>query len=113
MKLQRFRFRMIALLLIFLLGLAGFYVFRSVPFPAEQSTSGALREAILRLTGQSAPEPDPEASSLPAAVPVPTAEALPASDAPSVQPLSEALSNYFTSSSPVPDSAPVTETPVD
>ena len=119
MKTQRFRFRVVALILIALLGLAGFYGLRTVPFSADQpSSSGSLREAVLRLTGQASPspEPHPEESSAPASNPVPSSEkppeSIPTPDAPSVQPLSEALSDYFASSSPVPEDSTVTETPL-
>ena len=54
MKNQRFRYKLIALLLMGLLLLAGVYGIRTIPLTGP---SDSLRDSILRLTGQSASPP--------------------------------------------------------
>ena len=133
MKQQQFRFRLIALFLIALLGAALLGGLRTISFTGP---SGDLRSAILRLTGQETASPSPGVSVPPAASVSPDAEASPgaagspavspapssgpelstlglgeiwpaASPTSSLLPLSEALSGYFSAAeSPAPsDSA--------
>ena len=126
MKRQQFRMKLIALLLMGMILIAGLHGVNTLP---ESGTSASLRDAILRLTGQASaspapsdtpdptpnsadatpggtPESAPEASPapIPAAVPMAESSSLPSavqesSSAPSDTtpqlPLSEALSNYF------------------
>ncbi len=106
MKNQRFRFRLITLLLIGLIALAAFCGARTIPV---MDSSASLRDAILRLTGQNVPAG-------PAATPSSaySTEGLvfsPSSPAPSSSPSAFSVGNLlFTglspSSSPVPDPSP-------
>ncbi|MCR4876349.1 MAG: hypothetical protein K5922_04185 [Clostridiales bacterium] len=107
MKNQRFRFKLIALLLIGLIGLAGVYGIRTIPLTGP---SVSLRDAILRLTGQSSPAPSvsppPEAASVPpppvSASPEPEAKVSPAPGGTEAKPAS-------TFGSPDPQADPSTE----
>ena len=131
MKQQAFRCKLIALLLIALLGLAAANGVRTIPFAGE---SGDLRSAILRLTGQESASAPPSVSPGPAVSPGPSTlpptgetvffspgeSAAPltpdasADDGASVSPpvpLSEALSNYFSSGEPEQTGEPVSGLP--
>lgn len=117
MKNQRFRFKIIALLLVFLLFLACFHGLRTIPLIGPEVS---LREAILRLTDQSASPPPSAGSPSPQISPSPSgsdtfpspqaetqaAPSTPADTASSeAPPLSEALSRYFDTT---PTVSPVT-----
>lgn len=131
MKQQQFRFRLIALFLIALLGAALLGGLRTISFTGP---AGDLRSAILRLTGQETASPgvsvppaasvSPDAEASPGAAGSPAVSPAPSSDpelstlglgeigpaaspTSSLLPLSEALSGYFSAAeSPAPsDSA--------
>lgn len=131
MKQQQFRFRLIALFLIALLGAALLGGLRTISFTGP---SGDLRSAILRLTGQETASPgvsvppaasvSPDAEASPGAAGSPAVSPAPSFDpelstlglgeigpavspTSSLLPLSEALSGYFSAAeSPAPsDSA--------
>lgn len=108
MKQQRFRYKIVALLLVGLLGIACAYAIRIIPL---NQPAGELRSAILRLTGRS---PSPSPASVPVAeeteppAPVwiteglgtliePPGETPRIPDSPSSQSLTEALTKYFES----------------
>ena len=62
MKGQRYRFKLITLLLMGLILLSLVHGARTIPL---ESSSASLRDSILRLTGQATPSPEPEAVETP------------------------------------------------